>query len=176
MSDERNKENPLKKIIKIQKYERHIDDGSYFPPSLALPPSSPALLTRAPAHTHAHTSLFSSLSGSLARCLSAGTNTGRSRDVTAHGGQALGGVDRQHKRPRPLGPDSHWSAFTGDGKVGKSNFRGIYAFLFFINASLGAEFVQFKYTLRKLRLSKSTCIKTNVELVYLFHVVMEKWV
>lgn len=65
-------------------------DGSYFPP-------------RSPSLSLTHFSLFSSFCVSLppSLCQSAGTNTGCSCDVTAHGGKALGGVDRLHTQATP---------------------------------------------------------------------------
>lgn len=61
-------------------------------------------LSLSPSLSHTLFSLFCR-SLSLSLCQSAGTNTGCSCDVTAHGGKALGGVDRLHTQATP--PPQH---------------------------------------------------------------------
>lgn len=64
---------------------------------LSLPPSL--------SHTLLSFFVVLCLSLPLSLCQSAGTNTGCSCDVTAHGGKALGGVDRLHTQATP--PPQH---------------------------------------------------------------------
>lgn len=76
---------------------------------------------------------------SLPLCQSAGTNTGRSCDVTAHGGKALGGVDRLHTAATPTQPNwprlsfpctqSLSAAFMTSLKFGKCELQIILLFL-----------------------------------------------